>query len=243
MFQGSGIFRSQAMPTVLVTGANRGIGLEFVRQYAEAGDRVIAVCRRPDQAKALAGIAARSDGRVTTPAADVGDDAAMAALKAQVGDQPIDIVVANAGVMGPQDQHRPGQFDFAGWLETLSVNTLGPMRTAEAFLPNLKAGREKKLIAITSGMGSTAEAGGGYLAYRSSKAALNNAWRNLAPALRGDGVTAVVISPGWVRTDMGGAGAELTPEQSVTAMRKLIAGFTPKDSGRFLGVSGADVAW
>jgi NAD(P)-dependent dehydrogenase (short-subunit alcohol dehydrogenase family) len=231
------------MPTVLVTGANRGIGLEFVRQYAKAGDRVIAVSRHPDQARELAAIAGRADGRVSTPAADVADDASMAALKAQVGDQPIDVVVANAGVMGPERQHQPGKLDFAGWLETLSTNTLGPMRTAEAFLPNLKAGREKKLIAITSGMGSTAEAGGGYLAYRSSKAALNNAWRNLAPALRKDGITAVVLSPGWVKTDMGGAGAELTPEQSVSAMRRLIAGFTPKDAGRFLGVRGADVAW
>jgi NAD(P)-dependent dehydrogenase (short-subunit alcohol dehydrogenase family) len=230
------------MSTVLVTGANRGLGLEFVRQYAEAGDRVIAASRQPE-APALAAIAARAEGRVATPEVDVADDASVAALKATVGDQPIDIVIANAGVMGPERQHRAGDLDLPGWLQTLSVNTLGPMRTAQAFLPNLKAGQGKRLIAITSGMGSTAETGGGYFAYRASKAALNNAWRNLALALRGDAITAVAMSPGWVKTDMGGAGAELTPEQSVTAMRRLIAGFSARDSGRFVGVKGADIAW
>jgi NAD(P)-dependent dehydrogenase (short-subunit alcohol dehydrogenase family) len=145
--------------------------------------------------------------------------------------------------MGPERQHRPVDLDFDGWLHTLSVNALGPARVAAAFQANLKAGREKKLIAITSGMGSTADADGGYLAYRSSKAALNNAWKNLAIALRPDKITCVAMSPGWVKTDMGGAGAELTPEQSVSQMRRLIAGFTAKDSGRFVGVKGADVAW
>ena len=231
------------MSTVLVTGANRGIGLEFVRQYAEAGDRVIAVCRNPAAAQDLAAIAAHADGRVAIHAADVGDDAAIAALKREVGDQPIDLLVANAGVMGPDRQHRLDDLDVPGWLQTLSVNTLGPVRTAQAFLPNLKAGEGKTLIAITSGMGSTAESGGGYFAYRASKAALNNAWRNLAIALQREAIVCVAMSPGWVKTDMGGAGAELTPEQSVSAMRRLIAGFTPKDAGRFLGVRGADVAW
>ena len=232
------------MATVLVTGANRGIGLEFVRQHTAAGDRVIAVSRDPAEAHALAAIALRSGGRVTTPAGDVTDDASMAALAAQVGDRPIDIVIANAGVMGPERQHQPGKLDFDGWLRTLSTNTLGPVRTAEAFLPNLRAGAGKKLIAITSGMGSTGgEKGGGYLAYRSSKAALNNAWKNLSIALRGDGIVAVAMSPGWVKTDMGGAGAELTAEESVSAMRRLIGGFTARDSGRYVSHRGADIAW
>jgi NAD(P)-dependent dehydrogenase (short-subunit alcohol dehydrogenase family) len=231
------------MATVLVTGANRGIGLEFVRQYAGAGDDVIAVCRDPAAARDLAALAKAADGRVTVLAADVGDDAAMAALRGRVGDRPIDVVIANAGTMGPDRQHRLSDLDVAGWLETLSVNTLGPVRTAEAFLANLKAGAEKKLIAITSGMGSTAEAAGGYFAYRASKAALNNAWRNLAIALKGERIVCVAMSPGWVKTDMGGAGAQLTPQQSVAAMRRLIAGLTLRDSGRFVSQKGADVAW
>jgi len=231
------------MSTVLVTGANRGIGLELVRQYVAGGDQVIAVCRDPARAKALADIAAGSDGRVTIEAADVGDDAAVAALKRAVGDAPIDILIANAGVMGPERQHSAEDLDVPGWLETLSVNTLGPVRTAAAFLPNLKAGKGKRLVAITSGMGSSAEAGGGYLAYRASKAALNNAWRNLSIALKRDGIVCVAMSPGWVKTDMGGAGAELTPEQSVSSMRGVIGGLTAKDSGRFISHRGADIAW
>ena len=231
------------MSTVLVTGANRGIGLEFVRQYAEAGDTVIAACRDPSAAGELAAVAEGCGGRVSLAQLDVADDASAAALRGEVGERPIDIVIANAGVMGPSRQHQPDSLDFAGWLETLSVNTLGPVRTAAALLPNLKRGQGKRLIAITSGMGSSGEAGGGYLAYRSSKAALNNAWRNLAIALRGDGVVCVAMSPGWVKTDMGGAGAELTPAQSVAAMRQRIAAFTAKDSGRFVSLNGKDVAW
>lgn len=231
------------MQTVLITGANRGIGLEFARQYADAGDRVIAVARRPDAARALRALADNSGGRVSVHAGDVASDDSIRALKAAVGEAPIDIVIANAGVMGPERQHRPDGLDFDGWLQTLSTNTLGPVRTAEAFLPNLKAGKGKRLIAITSGMGSTADTGGGYLAYRSSKAALNNAWRNLAIALRGDGIVCVVMSPGWVKTDMGGAGAGLSPQQSVSALRRQIEGFGPKDSGRFADVKGGDIAW
>jgi len=231
------------MSTVLVTGANRGIGLEFARQYADAGDRVIAVCREPGRAKDLAAIAAKSGGRVEAQAADVADDASVAALKRAVGEAPIDVLIANAGTMGPERQHRADDLDMPGWLETLSVNTLGPVRTAAAFLPNLQAGQGKRLVAITSGMGSSAEAGGGYLAYRASKAALNNAWRNLAIALKRDGIVCVAMSPGWVKTDMGGAGAELTPQQSVSSMRKVIEALSAKDSGRFVSHRGADIAW
>jgi NAD(P)-dependent dehydrogenase (short-subunit alcohol dehydrogenase family) len=231
------------MSTVLVTGANRGIGLEFVRQYAEAGDEVLAVCRNPAAARDLAAIAKACDGRVRVLAGDVADDASMAALKTAVGKAPIDLVIANAGVMGPQRQHKPGGLDIEGWLATLSTNTLGPVRTAEAFLPNLRAGQGKRLIAITSGMGSSADAGGGYLAYRSSKAALNNAWRNLALALHADRIVCVAMSPGWVKTDMGGRGAELTPQESVAAMRRSIAGFGLNDSGRYVGLKGDNLTW
>ncbi|MFL5296616.1 MAG: SDR family oxidoreductase [Phenylobacterium sp.] len=231
------------MPTVLVTGANRGIGLEFARQYADDGWKVIAACRDPAKAGDLKALDQGARGEVRVVQMDVASDASVAAAKAAVGDTPVDILIANAGVMGPQRQHQPGKLDFPGWLETLSVNALGPVRVADAFLPNLRAGRDKKLIAITSGMGSTAESGGGYLAYRASKAALNNAWVGLSIALKSDGFVCVVMSPGWVKTDMGGAGAELTPAQSVGAMRKLIAGFGKVDSGRFVGWKGEDIAW
>jgi NAD(P)-dependent dehydrogenase (short-subunit alcohol dehydrogenase family) len=231
------------MPTVLIAGANRGIGLEFVRQYVRAGERVLAACRTPAKAEALAKIAQGADGRVTVLEVDVASDESVRELERAVGEQPIDILLAVAGVMGPSRQQRPGEFDFPGWIETLSVNTLGPLRLAEAFRDNLRAGQGRKLIALTSGMGSTAGGGGGYFAYRSSKAALNNAWRNLSYAYRADGIVCVAMSPGWVKTDMGGSGAELTPEQSVTSMRRLIAAFGPADSGRYVGWRGEDIPW
>lgn len=231
------------MTTVLVTGANRGIGLEFVRQCAEAGDRVVATCRDPEAAAELQALAAGSVGRVRILALDVASDASVRRFKTELGGEPIDILVANAGVMGPSRQHQPGDLDFEGWLDTLSVNVLGPVRVAEAVQANLRAGQGRKAVAITSGMGSIGGTNGGYFAYRSSKAALNMAWRNLAHAWRGDGMICVAMSPGWVRTDMGGPGAELTPAQSVGAMRKLIDRFALRDSGRFVSVKGDDVAW
>jgi NAD(P)-dependent dehydrogenase (short-subunit alcohol dehydrogenase family) len=231
------------MPTVLVTGANRGIGLEFVRQYAEDGARVLAACRDPQGATALGDLTRETSGRVQVLPLDVASDASVAALAAAVGAEPIDILIANAGIMGPQDQQQPGRLDFDGWLETLSVNALGPVRVASALHANLKAGRAKRLVAITSGMGSIGGASGGYFAYRSSKAALNMAWRNLAFAWKSEGMICVAMSPGWVQTDMGGAGADLTPAQSVSAMRRLIDDFGPKDSGRFVGSRGDDVEW
>jgi NAD(P)-dependent dehydrogenase (short-subunit alcohol dehydrogenase family) len=231
------------MRTVLVTGANRGIGLEFVRQYAEGGDRVIAGVRDPDGATDLKAIADASDGRVSIHRVDVSDDASVAAFRKDVGDQPVDILLAVAGVMGPEKQQRLGELDFPGWLGTLSVNALGPVRLADAFVDNVRKGRAKKMIAITSGMGSTAESGGGYLAYRMSKAGLNNAWRNISIELKGDRIVCVALNPGWVKTDMGGPSANITVEQSVSNMRKRIDGYGLSDSGRFLSWDGKQFGW
>jgi NAD(P)-dependent dehydrogenase (short-subunit alcohol dehydrogenase family) len=231
------------MRTVLVSGANRGLGLEFVRQYAEAGDRVVAGARDPDAALELKAIADASDGRVSVHRLDVADPASVAAFRQAVGDQPIDILIANAGVMGGDRQQRLGDLDFDSWTRTLAVNSLGPVRLADAFVDNLRKGKGRKLIAITSGMGSTAESGGGYLAYRMSKAALNNAWRNIAIELKNDRVVAVALNPGWVKTDMGGSGAKITPEQSVAAMRKRIDAYGLSDSGRFLSWDGKQFGW
>jgi NAD(P)-dependent dehydrogenase (short-subunit alcohol dehydrogenase family) len=231
------------MRTVLVTGANRGIGLEFVRQYAEAGDRVIAGVRDPDRAADLKAVADASDGRVSVHRVDVSDDASVAAFRAEAGDQPIDVLLAVAGIMGPEKQQRLGDLDFPGWLATLSVNALGPVRLADAFVDNVRRGRAKKMIAITSGMGSTAESGGGYLAYRMSKAALNNAWRNIAIELKGDRIVCVALNPGWVKTAMGGPNANITVEQSVSNMRKRIDAYGLSDSGRFLSWDGKQFGW
>ncbi|MEQ1866280.1 MAG: SDR family oxidoreductase [Micropepsaceae bacterium] len=230
------------MTTVLITGANRGLGLEFVRQYATDGARVLACARVPAGAKALLDLAAASAGKITVHPLDVSSDASVAHLKEELGDLPIDILINNAGVYGG-DHQQASDLDLSAWMRTLNVNTLGPVRVFQALRPNLMKGHDKKAIAITSGMGSTARHDGGALIYRSSKAALNNVMRGLSLALKGDGLTLVLMHPGWVKTDMGGANAALTPEQSISALRKVIAGLKPSGSGVFLNYDGSELPW
>jgi NAD(P)-dependent dehydrogenase (short-subunit alcohol dehydrogenase family) len=230
------------MTTILITGANRGLGLEFVKQYVEAGAAIHAACRRPEKAKELLALANAHKGNVTVHTLDVASDASVAHLKRELGAAPIDIMINNAGVYGGDNQNH-GSVDFSSWLDVLNVNTLGPIRVFEALIENLKAGAQKKAIAITSMMGSTAGNNGGYLAYRSSKAALNNAMRGLSLALKGDGVIMVPIHPGWVQTDMGGPNAPLKPPESVKGMREVIAGLKLSDTGRFYDYAGKELPW
>lgn len=229
------------MTTVLIAGANRGLGLEFVKQYAADGCDVIAGCRDPGAATDLQALAGASGGKVTVQPLDVGDDASVAAFRSAVGDRPIDIFVANAGVYGGQKQSF-GDLDFDGWLDTVKVNTLGPVRLAQAFAGNVAAAKGK-LVAITSLMGSIADSSGGYFAYRSSKAALNMAFKGVAMQLKDKGVITALLHPGWVQTDMGGKSAPLTPEQSVSGMRRVIAGLTEAENGSFHDYSGKALPW
>ena len=226
------------MSTVLITGANRGIGLEFARQYAEAGYRVHAACRAPGSADALAALG----NGVTLHALDVTDHGRIEALAAGLKNEAIDIVINNAGIYG--DQQELGKIDYAAWEEVMRVNTLAPLKMAECFLPHLEAGKMKMIASITSRMGSIADnnAGGVYI-YRSSKAALNAAARSLALDLAPRGITVIVFHPGWVKTDMGGAGALIDAETSVSGMRAVIAGAGPKVTGRFFDYDGAEVPW
>jgi NAD(P)-dependent dehydrogenase (short-subunit alcohol dehydrogenase family) len=230
------------MTTILITGANRGLGLEFVRQYVKDGATVHAGCRRPEKAQELIELANANAGKITVHTLDVASDASVQHLKRELGATPLDIVVNNAGVYGGDNQNH-GKIDFSSWLDVLNVNTLGPIRVFEALIDNLKAGKEKKAVAITSMMGSTAGNNGGYFAYRSSKAALNNAMRGLSLALKGDGVIAVPVHPGWVQTDMGGPNAPLKPPESVSGMRAVIAGLKLSDSGRFFDYAGKELPW
>ena len=226
------------MPTVLITGANRGIGLEFARQYAEAGYRVHAACRTPGSADALGSLGKG----VKLHALDVTDHGRIEALAAGLEGEAIDIVSNNAGIYGAGQEF--GEIDYAAWLEVMRVNTLAPLKMAECFLPHLEAGKMKMIASITSRMGSIAEndAGGVYI-YRSSKAALNAAARSLALDLAPRGITVIVFHPGWVKTDMGGAGALIDAETSVGGMRAVIKGAGPKDSGRFFNYDGTEVPW
>jgi len=230
------------MSTVLITGANRGIGLEFVRQYAADGDRVIAGARHPGDAKELIDLATKSKGQVTLHPLDVASGASIAHLAGELGDTPIDILINNAGVYGG-DHQTAHNLDYETWARTLTVNSIGPVRVLLALLPNLKKGKDKKAVAITSGMGSTTNHDGSALIYRSSKAALNNAMHGLALALKPEGITIAMLHPGWVKTDMGGRNASLTPDVSVSAQRKLIAALTTKDSGRYLAYDGREIPW
>jgi NAD(P)-dependent dehydrogenase (short-subunit alcohol dehydrogenase family) len=227
-----------AMPSVLVTGSNRGIGLEFVRQYAADGWRVFATCRKPAEAAQLRKI----KGDVRVHALDVTDDAQVASLAGELRAEPLDILINNAGVIGPHDSF--GKTEPEGWAETLRINSIAPLRVLERFLPNLERGQQKKAMSLTSGMGSIGDnTSGGSYAYRTSKAALNQAMRSASIDLKRQGIIVVVMNPGWVKTDMGGRSAPLPVEDSVSDMRKVLAGLKPADSGKFLNHTGATYPW
>ena len=208
------------MNTVLIAGANRGLGLEFVRQYVADDWEVIAGCREPAAATELTALSAASDGRVRVHAVDVADGASVARFHDAVGATAIDVLIAGAGVFGGQAQDF-GSVDFDAWEQALRVNTVGPVRVAQAFAAELRATAGAKLVAITSQLGSIEASHGGMIAYRSSKAALNAAWKSVGLALAGQGVGTLLLHPGWVKTDMGGANAPLTPAVSVAGMRRV----------------------
>ncbi len=230
-------------PVVLVTGANRGLGLEFVRQYAAEGWQVFAACRAPDKAGELKKLEAGSGGRVRVLPMDVVDVASVRAAAGVIGAQPIDLLLNNAGVMGPRND-RIGSIDYTAWARVLDANSLGPMRVVEAFVENVAKGGQKKIVTITSGMGSLEDnTSGGAYAYRTSKAAVNMVVRSLALDLAPRGITCIVMNPGWVRTDMGGAGGKLSPAESIKAMRSVIANLRPDDSGKFLNYTGKPYPW
>jgi NAD(P)-dependent dehydrogenase (short-subunit alcohol dehydrogenase family) len=227
------------MPTVLITGANRGLGLEFARQYAADGWRVLA-CARSTDAPALRQLVADQAG-VTAHALDVADYAAVDQLAAELSGTPIDVLLNNAGVMGSA---RFGETDYAQWTHVLTVNALAPMKMAEAFVEHIATSEQKKIVTLTSKMGSIGDnTSGGYYAYRSSKAAANAVMKSMAADLAARGIIAVPIHPGWVRTDMGGASASLETVDSAAGMRKVIAALKPADSGRFLQYDGKEIAW
>ncbi len=227
---------SEAPPTVLVTGANRGLGLEFARQYAAAGWRVIGTARIPEEAADLQALEIRVE------ALDVADPASVAALASELEGQAIDLLINNAGIFPRVD--RLAETDFEDVARTFDVNTIGPMRVTRALLPNLQQGSRRQIVSITSGLGSIANnTSGRYYGYRESKAALNMFTRSLAVELKELGFTCIVMSPGWVRTDMGGPNASLSPEESVAGMREVIAGLGAADTAGFWSWDGERLPW
>ncbi|TVR82489.1 MAG: SDR family oxidoreductase [Rhodospirillales bacterium] len=227
------------MPTCLITGANRGLGLEFAKQYAADGWKVLATCRQPETADALNAV----EGQIQVYPLDVTDFARVEALGRRLQNEAIDLLINNAGVYGPR-LVRHDSVDYAAWAEVFRVNAMAPLKVSAVFLDHVRRGNHKLIVAITSKMGSLADntSGGVYL-YRSSKAALNAVMRSLSIDLRDQGIAVVLLNPGWVRTDMGGPGAELEAFESVAGMRDVIAGLSFEDSGRWLNYDGTDVAW
>jgi NAD(P)-dependent dehydrogenase (short-subunit alcohol dehydrogenase family) len=218
------------MPTILITGANRGIGLEFGRQYAKDGWDVIATARQSsDELDALG---------VSVESLDLGDPDAVAAFPAKI-DRRLDLFIANAGTNQPMNTEGPE--NGRKWQAMMMVNAIAPFQLAQALLPRMADGG--KIVAISSGMGSIGDNGGGWIPYRTSKAALNMAWSCLAIEAKPQGVACVLFSPGWVKTRMGGAGAEITSEQSVRDMRALIARLTIDDTGKFMRRNGSELPW
>lgn len=226
------------VPTAVVTGANRGIGLAFARRLAADGWRVHALARDPARAADLAALR----GDVAVHAVDVTSDSQVRDFADGLAGAPIDLLVNNAGIIGPRGLTLE-DMDYGAWVEVMRVNALSPVRLLGALLPNLEAGRRKLVVNVTSRMGSIEAAGGGSYLYRSSKAALNAAMRNIALDLAGRGITIVMVHPGWVSTDMGGASAPVTPTDSVAGMMRLIERLTPADSGCFFDYRGAAIPW
>jgi len=226
--------------TILITGANRGIGLEFVRQYAKDGATIIAGAREPGKAKELGEIERASGGKVRVLPLAVNHSHSIAQLKKTLGDTPIDILINNAGVRGTRDER---ELDIDGWMETLRINSVAPYEMARAFHENLKRGKDKKLVTITSWLGSTAGHGGDGYAYRASKAAVNNIMHGLSREWAKDGISVGIFHPGWVRTDMGGKSAPVSPEESVAGLRKRIAELSASNSGSYRDYNNQEIAW
>ncbi len=224
------------MPSIFITGASRGLGLEFTRQYAAAGWSVTAACRDPSRAPELAALG------VETVALDLADAASIRRAAETLQGRSFDILLNNAGVYGEGQQF--GRLSEAEWERVMLVNAIAPLKLTEAFLPHLMAGQRKLMVFLTSKMGSIADnsSGGAYI-YRSSKAALNAAVKSLSIDLEPRGVTTLLLHPGWVKTDMGGPNARLTPADSIEAMRGLIDATGSGQKLKFLNYDGQDLPW
>jgi NAD(P)-dependent dehydrogenase (short-subunit alcohol dehydrogenase family) len=225
---------------VLITGANRGLGLEYVKQYAEAGDSVIACCRDPHQADALKAVAQQYPS-VTVCSLNVADFEQIEALTQQLADTPIHLLINNAGVY-PESAWR--NTDYDAWVDAFKVNTMSTLKLVEAFLPQLVSAGNAKVVAMTSKMGSIDDntSGGEYI-YRTSKTALNMLVKSLSHDLKKYGVAVAALHPGWVRTDMGGPNGLIDPATSVSGLRKVIASLNTENTGMFKAYDGKSIAW
>jgi len=231
------------MFSVLITGANRGLGFEFTRQYLDDGWRVFASCRNPAGADKLKDLAKGAGENLTVVEIDVTKPESIRKAANELDGTAIDLLINCAGVTGPSGQ-RAGNVNYDSWPHVFDVNTMGPLRVLEAFIDPVARSKRKLVVNISSGMGSLADnTSGGSIAYRSSKAALNMVMRSASIDLASRGISSVVVNPGWVRTDMGGPNATLSPQESVTAMRRLIEKLDSGQSGKFFHYDGSEYPW
>ncbi len=232
------------MKTVLITGANRGIGLEFVRQYAVEGWCVLACCRDVAGSTQLNKLAVQFVNQVTVYSLDVAMHEQIEGLSEELADVSIDLLINNAGVYPTSRSDGFGATDYDAWARAFHINTMAPLKMAESFIPQISKSHLKTIITITSKMGSVADnRGGGSYVYRSSKAAVNMVIKSLAIDLAPTGVISVLLHPGWVRTDMGGSNGLISTEQSVAGMRQVISNLKPENSGEFYAFDGQVVPW
>jgi NAD(P)-dependent dehydrogenase (short-subunit alcohol dehydrogenase family) len=220
----------------LVTGANRGLGLEFVKQLQGMGYEVIGTARSPEKATDLKATCSRVEQQ------DVADQASVTSLANRLSGVPVDILINNAGMLNRTDS-RLDTLDFDVMERSFQVNSLGPLRVTQALLPNLKAGDKKTIVSITSRLGSIELSTGGLYSYRTSKTALNQINKIISYELAPQGFTCVVMHPGWVQTDMGGGGATLTKPESISSMLEVIEGLTIESTGKFYNYDGVELPW
>lgn len=228
---------------ILITGANRGIGLEMVKYSMEQGWSVFACCRNPHSADRLFNIAKLSNGKVSVHIADMLELATIQALSYELRNEPVDMIINNAGVYG-SDNNKFGSVDAVNWLQAFQVNAIAPLKMVEAFAEQLFMGKRKIVACMSSKMASMADNGyGNSYIYRSSKAALNAVVKSLSIDLKEQGVISVAFHPGWVKTEMGGPNAEITTRQCVEQLFGHLTRLSFKDSGRFIDIDGSDIPW
>ena len=228
--------------TWMITGANRGIGLALTMELLRRGDHVVAAARDP-WGGALAELAGVHVGQLTPLELDVTSDRSVAAAKQACDGRPIDVLVNNAGVYGPRDRQTALDMDFKAWREVFEVNVYAPLRVSQAFLPNVEAGSGRKIVTISSRMGSIGSNPSGAIAYRSSKAAVNMVMVGFGNAVRDSEVAVLLFHPGWVRTDMGGGGADIPPSESAAGLIATIDASGMRDTNSFRNWKGEEIPW
>ena len=230
------------MATVLITGTNRGLGLEFVKHFLGRSDTVIATCRDSSSATELQALAANNEN-LSLKNLDVSDEQSMAAFATELKDTPIDVFINNAGVYGPRDANF-GNVGSSEWEQVIRVNAIAPMLLTQLIIGSLRQGTDKKLVYVTSKMGSIDDnKGGGSYIYRSSKTALNSVVKSLSVDLACEGFSVAVVHPGWVRTDMGGPNGLIDVQTSVSGMLAVIDGLSPDNAGDFFNYDGSLIPW